>query len=120
MKLNAFRAVGFIAAVAIAGFAHAQTTQAVEWKVSEGGNGHWYRVMAKVGDWFACRAAAQAAGGDLGSPATAAENSFVAPLIPAASSSQWNRTFLGARQIPGSAAQSGWYWVDGSQWSYTN
>ena len=92
----------------------------VQWRVEDGGNGHWYQVRAKVGDWFACRAAAQGLMGDLASPSTAIENSFVERLVPPKQFPIWNRVFLGGRQNNGSAPNEGWYWVDGSAWNYVD
>jgi hypothetical protein len=92
----------------------------VQWRIEDGGNGHWYQVRAKVGDWFACRAAAQGLTGDLASPSTAIENSFVERLVPPKQFPIWNRVFLGGRQNNGSAPNEGWYWVDGSAWNYVD
>jgi hypothetical protein len=92
----------------------------VQWRESEGGNGHWYQLRPKVGDWFACRVAAQVLQGDLASTSTDPENSFVERIVPPKQFPIWNRVFLGGRQIPNSAPNEGWYWVDGSEWSYTD
>ena len=111
-------AVGLFVFVAVAGVARAQTTQPVEWKVSEGGNGHWYQAHVKTGSWFACQAFAESLGGHLATLATTAESDFLEPLIPH-QSTVWNRTYVGGRQLPGVAADQGWYWIDGTAWSYT-
>jgi hypothetical protein len=92
----------------------------VQWRESEGGNGHWYQLRPKVGDWFECRVAAQALQGDLASTSTDPENSFVERIVPPKQFPIWNRVFLGGRQLPNSAPNEGWYWVDGSEWSYTD
>jgi len=92
----------------------------VQWRVAEGGNGHWYKIRPKVGDWHACRSAALAAGADLASPSTSAENLFVERFVPSPSGSSLNRVFIGGRQAPGSSPTVGWYWIDGSDWDYTD
>ena len=92
----------------------------VQWRVAEGGNGHWYKIRPKVGDWHACRSAALAAGADLASPSTSAENLFVERFVPSPSGSSLNRVFIGGRQAPGSNPTVGWYWIDGSDWDYTD
>ena len=92
----------------------------VQWRIEDGGNGHWYQIRAKVGDWFACRAAAQGLTGDLASPSTVIENSFVERLVPPKQFPIWNRVFLGGRQNNGNAPNEGWYWVDGSAWNYVD
>ncbi len=43
----------------------AQPSAPIEWKVSDGGNGHWYQVQPKVADWFSCRVGAIYQGADL-------------------------------------------------------
>ena len=112
------RVVGLVASAIIASAAVAHT--AVEWKVSEGGNGHWYEIRSKAGDWYACRSEAQRLGGDLACLDTQAENAFAEPLIPAERFPVWNRVFLGGRQVPGSSPTQGWQWVDGSLWTFTD
>jgi hypothetical protein len=92
----------------------------VQWRIEDSGNGHWYQVRAKVGDWLACRAESQGLQGDLASPSTATENSFVERLVPPKQFPIWNRVFLGGRQNIGSAPNEGWYWVDGSAWNYVD
>jgi hypothetical protein len=116
-------AIALFASVLAAGAADAQSTQAVEWKVSEGGNGHWYQLRSKVGDWYACRQDAQQLGGDLACLDTQAENAFAEPLIPAERLERfpiWNRVFLGGWQAAGSAPTQGWQWVDGSPWTFND
>ena len=44
--MNTRVSIVLIASALFAGVAGAQSTQAVEWKVSEGGNGHWYEVRS--------------------------------------------------------------------------
>ncbi len=92
----------------------------VEWRVDDGGDGHWYQLRAKVGDWFSCRSASRAIGGDLCSPSTVAENMFVERIVPPKQFPVWNRVFVGGVQLPGSPALEGWSWIDGSAWSYTD
>jgi len=92
----------------------------IQWRTQDGGNGHWYQLRPKVGDWFACRAVAQALSGDLASPSTQAENSLVERIVPPKQFPIWNRVFLGGRQSPNSTPNEGWYWVDGSDWTYTD
>jgi len=106
--------------VAITSTAALSQSSAVQWTVASGGNGHWYQLHPKVGDWFACRSAAQGLGGDLATPSTAAENAFIEPLVPIKQFPIWNRVFLGARQRAGGVPTDGWYWADGSSWSFTD
>ena len=91
----------------------------VQWRVQDGGNGHWYQVRPKVGVWEACRTDAHASGGNLGSPSTQQENDFVEAIIPALRGAR-KSVLLGGRQSARSSSSSEWYWIDGSTWSYTD
>ena len=97
----------------------AQASAPVEWKVSDGGNGHWYQVQPKVADWFSCRVAAISQGADLACLSSATESEYVAIIIPYPTTT-WNRGFMGGFQDPNSEPTSGWHWVDGSPWGFTN
>jgi hypothetical protein len=103
---------------------HAQ--QAVQWKVSDGGNGHWYLLITppdriNVGD--AATAAIQR-GGDLASVGSTAENQFVFALA-AATPSLWTIVWTGATQISGPwigahYVDGAWQWSDGNAWDFAN
>ena len=100
--------------------AFAQT--AVEWKVSDRGNGHWYACLrASSGlSWTAAKQQAERRGGYLATPLTTEENQFIFQLIPAGA---WVGIFgpwLGGYQPAGSSEPSGgWSWVTGETWSWT-
>jgi len=104
--------------------AHAQ--QAVQWKVSDGGNGNWYQLITppdriNVGD--AATAAIQR-GGDLASVVSTAENQFVFALA-AATPSLWTIVWTGATQISGPwigahYVDGAWQWSDGNAWNFAN
>ena len=100
---------------AIASAAVAQ--QAVQWKVSDGGNGHWYSKIPSSGmTWTDCQSAATAVGGYLVSTPTEAEAEFVIGA--------WEPSgiFLGGFQdttAPDfSEPAGGWRWVSGEPWGY--
>ena len=97
--------------------AHAQ--QVVQWKVSDGGNGHWYRVVpSEVGDWDVARTAALAWRADLASIGSAEENLFVRNLLNAGG---LHNFFIGALSRTGSPCDpSAWRWSDGTAWTYAN
>jgi hypothetical protein len=92
----------------------------MQWRVEDGGNGHWYQLRPKTGGWYECRNSALADAGDLATPSTAQENAAIEPLIPMQQFPVWNRVFLGGYQTPGSAPSQGWHWVDGSPWGFTD
>lgn len=95
---------------------------AVQWRVEDGGNGHWYAGVThhEPLPWSVARTLAASAGGYLVTPSTAAEDAFV---IEKCLETQ-------ALYRPGYCCQgpylgafnggSDWQWVDASPWSYTN
>jgi len=94
----------------------------VEWRIEDGGNGHWYlsKPRGALSSWHQCRDAAIATGGQLASINSAAEENAIAPLIPFAVAGDERATFLGGTQLPSLPPNTGWTWSDGSPWTYTN
>ena len=99
--------------------AHAQ--QAVQWKVSDGGNGHWYQIVQRTYgtyDWTQTRAACIAIGGDLASFETSAEWAFMRSrcreLPPGPVNS--GQLLAGGRRSAGASSQ--WTWLTGQTFSY--
>jgi hypothetical protein len=90
----------------------AQAQQAVQWRVEDGGNGHWYELTQQADFWPALKSFAQSRGGNLVSIHSAAENSFVYSLLPSTAPSAF---YIGGFKCP-----SEWTWADGTPWSYTN
>jgi hypothetical protein len=95
----------------------AMAQQAVQWRVEDGGNGHWYRAVdAATGDSAIMLAASL--GGNLATIANAGENAFVKQVF-LATGKQW--AWLGLRQASGQATPgAGWYWVTGEPLKYLN
>jgi hypothetical protein len=87
----------------------------VQWRVEDGGNGHWYGLTVSVGSWDSAEAEAIALGGHLASITSSAENIFVSTL--ATSSGSTFASWLGLRRTN---SGSPWYWSDGSATSYFN
>ena len=102
----------------------------VAWPVSSGGNGHFYELVASTQPWSTNQAAAaamryQGMTGHLVTVTSAAENAFIAGLLPTrftATTSQYVQ--IGAYQDRTSTTYSeplgGWRWVTREPWSYTN
>jgi len=105
-------AVGLFVFVAVAGVARAQTTQPVEWKVSEGGNGHWYAYDMGWKQWDQASVAASGVGAHLATLANAAEESFCVNNAPIGYD-YW----LGAKR---STIHGAFAWVTGEPFAYTN
>ena len=47
MTKTVFRVLGVVASFVVGGAAIAADAPAVEWKVSDGGNGHWYKLIVQ-------------------------------------------------------------------------
>jgi hypothetical protein len=109
---NAFRTAGALGALAVTQIAlvsgaSAQAT-AVQWRVEDGGNGHWYRFDPTHVNWEVTRSAAMAAGGDLACVGSQSENAFVRSLIP-----RDDAGYIGAIRT-----SNGWQWVSGETWNH--
>jgi Lectin C-type domain len=101
-----------VTGVAVAILAGAAIAQPVQWRLEDGGNGHWYELVRTAATWDAAEAAANAAGGHLASITSIAENQFVAAV--AAGSGAW----LGGLQPVGSCEPGcGWKWNTDEPWS---
>ena len=124
-----FHTTGIVlAALTVVSAASAQTTQAVEWKVSEGGNGHWYAAVAVSNGitWSAARIQALSLKGHLATCELSGEDVFVKQHfsrleVPSLWKPQgppmgaWFGPWVGAYQLAGSAEpDSGWIWMDGT------
>jgi hypothetical protein len=120
MSIKSF-AFGVVGAVVFANAAQGQ--QAVQWRVEDGGNGHWYRWERRPNGitWSAAKLASEQIGGHLATIHTGAENGFVFNLtLPTA---EWQNRFgpwLGGYQPAGSSEPGGgWRWVTDEPWSWT-
>jgi hypothetical protein len=116
MRAMKFSAAVVVGSLAASGAASAQT--AVEWKVSDGGNGHWYAVSSVSGTWPSMRLWAEERGGHLA--AVNSQNEWV-----------WLKTnlsvvdaFVGGFQdhaLPSySEPAGGWCWVTGEPFALTS
>jgi formylglycine-generating enzyme required for sulfatase activity len=113
------RLQSLIQAVAVvllaASTSHAQP--AVQWRVEDGGNGHWYLPTTQVFDHFRDASAwAQARGAHLVTLTSSEENAFAANLAP-------GQFLLGGYQDVTSPSYSepsgGWRWVTNEPWVFT-
>jgi hypothetical protein len=113
------RSVVVVAALGLASSALAQ--QAVQWRVEDGGNGHWYQgrrlSASSYVSWSAARSNAMGSGADLVSLNDEAEVQWVYLHI-ASQPTLWSLTsgpWIGAFQPSGSSEpHGGWIWVDGT------
>lgn len=106
----------WIAAAAAATVSYVATAGLVQWRIEDGGNGHYYRLTSASSSWDAAQAEAVSLGGNLASIESATENAFVASLLPSAAGGPDTAAWIGLLRT----AASSWQWVDGSAFSYTN
>ena len=113
MTKTVFRVLGVVASLAVGGAASAADAPAVEWKVSDGGNGHWYQFINKNACWEIDKAECEAMGGYLATLTSQSEEDF----IPWPADRYIN---VGGKQELGSCEPGcGWGWITGEQWNYT-
>ena len=127
---RAMRGVGLavVASVGVvSGIATAQ--EAGQWRVEDGGNGHWYELIVSGPiTWTDARAACEAAGGYLVTPQSDAESAL---LLGIANRSEhpdaWVTDFggnaggpwLGGFQPEDAVSAQPWAWVSGEPWDWT-
>jgi hypothetical protein len=82
---------------------------AVQWRVEDGGNGHWYQRETNGMTWHAARAFSQARGGDLVSLEAAGEWQWVSANVPGS-------FYLvgGYQRADATSVFEGWTWLTGS------
>jgi len=121
--LNKITGVTAAAVVGIAATVAGAQSAAVQWKVEDGGNGHWYagaqlpNGSSPANRWDAASLYCGERGGHLATPTSESENDFIVAnavtQIPPQS---------GVGQGPmlgGRLETNGWQWIDGEPWSYS-
>jgi hypothetical protein len=104
----------------------ATAAEPVEWRVQDGGNGHWYRYVSDMSiGWDAAATQATLVGGHLATITSVSENSFVFNYLNSVSA--WvdvRGPFLGGYQDRNATGYSeptgGWKWVTNEPWASTN
>ena len=96
----------------------AQAEQAVQWRVADGGNGHWYALNAHGGmTWSQLNQLTLANGGHLATMTGAAERDFLVTLMAGNSCAIGGfQTVAGAQDEPA----IGWGWCTGEATTWTN
>ena len=122
MTKTVFRILGVVASLVGVGAAVAADAPAVEWKVIDGGNGHWYAVRDDGGTWLQARVSTESQGGHLATIDSNAENMYLWSQLQV---SPYYSCFamLGAYQdrqaSDYSEPRGGWRWVTGEAFSFT-
>jgi hypothetical protein len=120
MQTPGVRAALAAGVVMIASGAGAQQPAAVQWRVEDGGNGHWYQIWITETpvSWVDAQTVASSFGGSLLSVNSAQEHSFMEPLLQNATDSSGCHPAV----VIGLSKQQGspWRWVDGADLTFTN
>jgi len=109
-----------LAAITLFAISTAHAQNAVQWKLSDGGNGHWYqfRWSTSLLCWSEARHQCESLGGHLATITSAAENSLLLSLtIP-----ENPRGILGGPYIGGTCEGlpwGQWYWITGEPFGFT-
>jgi hypothetical protein len=118
--LNKITSVTAAAVVGIAATVAGAQSAAVQWRVEDGGNGHWYQCLRTTGSgevWTVSQAAANALGGHLATLTSQQENSWVYELSVAQIAwSGRGGPLLGGYKLPDNSFR----WVTDEPWSYTS
>jgi hypothetical protein len=89
--------------------APAYAQQAVQWRVEDGGNGHWYQLQTVPSQWIYARQVALSKGGDLCSLETNTERGWIEATMPCV------LAYVGGYQLPGATTPSDrWIWLTGA------
>ena len=112
--MHRLMAVAASGAVAMGSSAFAQ--DAVQWRVEDGGNGHWYQALTTLTDWSVARDLAVSLGGHLATVHSDDENAFIRGLT----TGEWQDYWLGAFRSGCTPSPSPFIWVTGEPWTYSN
>ena len=117
MTKTVFRVLGVVASFVVGGVAVAADSPAIEWKVSDGGNGHWYQALTLLTTRTNALKIAADSAAYLTTITSPAENQFLADRnfeSNGGNNSYWTG---GIRTAPGSGS---WSWISGEPWIYSN
>ena len=115
--LNKITGVTAAAVVGIAATVAGAQSAAVQWRVEDGGNGHWYqRVTRESRSWSTLREFAERDGGHLATLTSLPETNFLVNTVLSG-----NFCFIGGFQLStGSEPAGDWQWVTGEAVRWTN
>jgi hypothetical protein len=122
------RSVVVVVALGLASSA-AMAQQAVQWRIQDGGNGHWYAAVenpvtpGEPWGWYEAKSWSTSRGGNLASVASAAENQFIFATLannPALWRMGHNNMYSFGPWIGLHAVSGAWTWSDGDPYLYAN
>jgi hypothetical protein len=114
MKIQTTAAAALLGAAA--GAFQAQAGDAVQWRVEDGGNGHWYQSISAAGkSWLSCSQESSSSGGHLATISNTAENDFVRSLT--SNVAYW----IGAKRDGNPcSSNAGWCWVTNESFEFSS
>ena len=90
-----------------------------QWRISAGGNDHWYEYVSTGAIWTAANATASTVGGYLATLTSSGESDFVNAFLPT-NVETWVGGYQDRSGLTFSEPLSGWKWANGETWSYAN
>ena len=121
--MRSLRSSALVVGPSLALASGALAQQAVQWRVEDGGNGHWYAVTAwgQMTTHSGYVALAESIGGHLATLTSPAEETFVRSVATVGGcSGPFSEAFIGAVQDTNAEEPSGgWRWITGEKFSYT-
>jgi len=121
--MRSLRSSALVVGSSLALASGALAQQAVQWRVEDGGNGHWYAVTAwgQMTTHSGYVALAESIGGHLATLTSPAEETFVRNVATVGGcSGPFSEAFIGAVQDTNAEEPSGgWRWITGEKFSYT-
>ncbi len=109
------RMAGAVSAMLVAGAANAQ--DAVQWRVEDGGNGHWYALIPQTLTWQAARDWCIAHGGDLATLESLEESTLVTATT--SSPHAWLGGYQDLQSPSYQEPDGGWTWITGQPMSFS-
>jgi hypothetical protein len=104
---------GGAAAVVLAAVSCAHAQDAVQWRVEDGGNGHWYAQELDAASWVIARSVCEARGGYLMTFANIDEWNFVRSFLPTSNSLCYFGLIQDVASPKYSEPSGGWTWISG-------
>ena len=114
--MRALRSSALVVGSSLAIASGALAQNAVQWRVEDGGNGHWYRLELTYAEWDQARLAADSIGGHLATITSAGENSFIQSLTSQAPPADY---YLGGFRQNQSCDLAAWTWITGESFEFS-
>ena len=123
--LSKFTGVAAATAVGVSATVAGAQSAAVQWRVEDGGNGHWYQSVASSGSWTASESNAEKKGGHLVTINSSAESSWINYQRQHTWLTWGSWCWYGGKLNCGTVTSPNcvdchWEWANGEAFDYTN